>query len=58
MAVSEAKIDEGNPAANDLRPLCLLDYLRKLWERLILWRITTVWNGNNILNESQHCRPG
>ena len=54
----ETEIDEGIPTANDLRPLCPLDCLRKLWERLIMRRITLVWNEHNILNEAQHCTPG
>ena len=52
------KIDSGIPTARDLRPLCLLDCLKKLWERLILRRITSVWDTHNILNEAQNCRSG
>ena len=35
-----------------------MDCLRKLWERLILRRITSLWDTHNILNEAQHCRSG
>ena len=52
------KINSGIPASNDLRPLCLLGRLRKQWERLILKRITSVWDKQNTLNEAQHCRSG
>ena len=30
--------------------------MRKLWERLILRRITSGWDAHSILNEAQHCR--
>ena len=46
------------PTTNDLRLLCLLGWLRKLWKRLILRRITLVWDKHNALNEAQHCRSG
>ena len=52
------KIDSGIPTANNLRPLYLLDYLRKQWKRLILRRITSVWDKHNALNEAQRCRSG
>ena len=35
-----------------------MDCLRKLWERLILRRITSVIDKHNAINESQHCRSG
>ena len=52
------KIDSGIPTAGDLQPLCLLDCLRKLWERLFLRRMTSVWDTHNILNETQPCKSG
>ena len=30
----------------------------ELWERLILKRVTSVWDTHNILNEAQYCRSG
>ena len=38
------KIDEGIPTTIDLRSLCLLDCLRKLWDRLICWSLSWCWS--------------
>ena len=42
------------PALKDLRPLVLLEALRKVWTKIILARITSVWHTHNVIHESQH----
>ena len=42
------------PALSDLRPLLLIDALWKVWTKIILARITSVWHTNNVIHESQH----
>ena len=38
----------------DLRPLVLLDALRKVWTKIIFARITSVWHIHNVINKSHH----
>ena len=42
------------PSLADLRPLCLLEALRKVWTKIVLARITSVWSEHAMLHESQH----
>ena len=50
------KIDAGVPTASELRPLSLVDCIRKLWEKLLLRRIQCVWSTHGVPAENQHCR--
>ena len=52
------KTESSIPTADDLRPLCLVDTLRKLWERIILNRIQQVWQAHHTLATGQHCIQG
>jgi hypothetical protein len=42
------------PTLNDLRPLSLIEVLRKLWVNIFVHRITTYWNDHNTLQPAQH----
>ena len=42
------------PALSDLRPLVLLEALRKVWTKIIVGRMTKVWHHHNSIHESQH----
>ena len=42
------------PELKDLRPLVLLEALCKVWTKIILARITSVWHTHNVIHESQH----
>ena len=44
----------GSEALKDLRPISLLETLRKLWSTLILRRIQRIWEQTNVLATSQH----
>ena len=38
----------------NLRPICLVEVMRKLWMSITINRIKTVWEKHGILDESQH----
>ena len=46
--------DGAIPTLTDLRPLCLLESLRKVWCQMLLGRVTRVWNRFGCIHESQH----
>ena len=48
------KTQDPIPALADLRPLVLLEALRKVWTKIIVGRMTKVWHHHNIIHESQH----
>ena len=48
------KTQQSLPAVDDLRPLCLLEALRKVWTRVILKKITTAWTRHEVIHETQH----
>ena len=43
-----------DPALDDLRPLMLVEVLRKLWVGLIMERIRKFWAKWNLIDENQH----
>jgi hypothetical protein len=51
------KTNEAYPTADELRPLTLLDSLRKTWERLILNTIQKTCMKHGSYQHNQHCRP-
>jgi hypothetical protein len=51
------KTTDAYPAADELRPLTLLDSLRKTWERLILNIIQKTCMKHGSYQSNQHCRP-
>ena len=48
------KVPDPDPSMDDLRPLMLVEVLRKLWVGLVIDKITQVWNAYDILAPSQH----
>jgi len=52
------KTSDRLPSIQDLRPLTLLECLRKLWEKIILSKLQTIWTKHQILQPSQHCTQG
>ena len=44
----------GDPTLDNLRPIGLLEVLRKLWTGIIIRRIQAVWEANQSLHPSQH----
>ena len=50
------KTDHSTPSANDLRPLCLVDCVRKLWGKVLLRRIQRIWSAHKVIADNQHCR--
>jgi len=45
-----------NPTSTleNIRPIGLLEVLRKLWTGILTRRIVTIWETNDVLNQSQH----
>ena len=39
---------------NDLRPLMLIEALRKIWTGLIITKMQSTWRSNHTLNDAQH----
>lgn len=50
------KTDE--PTLGDLRPLCLLEVIRKLWTRIFVTRITDFFAAQQIMAQGRHCGRG
>ena len=42
------------PSINDLRPLILVEAVRKVWSKLVLQKLKTVWKEVPLLNSAQH----
>ena len=57
MMCLKPKTDDMYPAKEDLRPLALLESLRKLWERILLNRMQRVWETHHPFTENQHFGP-
>jgi hypothetical protein len=51
------KTEEAYPKPDDLRPLALLESLRKLWERILLKRMQKVWRQHHSMSSNQHFGP-
>ena len=47
-----------NPTLSQLRPICLLEVLRKLWSKLFIQRITDFMQKEQILHPGQHSGKG
>ena len=47
-----------DPGLADLRPLCLLEVLRKLWTRIFVGRITKFLTATHGMEDGQHCGKG
>ena len=47
-----------NPSLAQLRPLCLLEVLRKLWSKIFIQRITSYVQQEKILHPGQHSGKG
>jgi hypothetical protein len=47
-----------DPTINELRPLCLIEVMRKIWSVIFVKRITTFLHKQNIMNPGQHCGVG
>ena len=43
-----------DPSLKDLRPLMLVDVIRKIWVGLLMNKIRQAWNKWNMFDESQH----
>ena len=43
-----------NPSLKDLRPIMLVDVIRKIWVGLLMDRIRKMWDKWGLINESQH----
>ena len=43
-----------NPTLNDLRPIMLVDVIRKIWVGLLMDRIRKMWDKWGLINEAQH----
>jgi hypothetical protein len=43
-----------NPTIDDLRPLMLVEVMRKIWVGLLMGRIRKFWSKHNLIDESQH----
>eukprot|EP01041_Mallomonas_annulata_P042118 gene42118-biopygen5466 len=52
------KTSDPHLTATDLRPLTLIDCLRKLWGKVILHRINQQWHTHHTLSTLQHCEKG
>jgi len=48
------KVPTPDPGMGDLRPLMLVEVLRKLWVGLIITKITDIWEDECILAPAQH----
>ena len=48
------KVPDPDPSMDDLRPLMLVEVLRKLWVGLIIDKISQTWDRHGILSPSQH----
>ena len=48
------KVPDPDPSMDDLRPLMLVEVLRKLWVGIIIDKITTIWDRYDILAPTQH----
>jgi len=53
--IFKPKTPEPYPSPASLRPLTLIESLRKIWEKLILGTIHTSWRTTNPLAPNQHC---
>eukprot|EP01041_Mallomonas_annulata_P005593 gene5593-biopygen2689 len=54
----QPKTPEPHLTATDLRPLTLINCLRKLWKKIILHRINQQWQTHHTLSTLQHCQKG
>ena len=54
MASHHSKKQEEVPKVGNMRPLILVEAVRKLWCKLLLKRILTVWQRHNVLHRYQH----
>ena len=45
---------ENKPTVSNMRPLILVEAVRKLWCRLLLHRILSVWQRHHMLHRFQH----
>jgi len=50
----KAKIDPALATLDDLRPIFLLKTTRKIWMGIIVGRIVTVWESDNVHAEGQY----
>ena len=47
-----------NPTLSQLRPICLLEVLRKLWSKIFIQRITNFMHKEQVLHPGQHSGKG
>ena len=52
--VAIPKKEQDVTKVGDLRPLILVDTIRKLWCKILLQRILEVWKRNDVLRHAQH----
>ena len=52
--VALQKDTEPIPSLNKLRPIMLLDTIRKVWSNVLLYKIQRIWEKHNFLHNAQH----